>query len=146
MGPWRQTVGALVVLVAAIATAGGARGQQPAPAIPPAEEAKPQPPRKPSDPYRPGPDVELPTVIKQPRPNYTADAKARGIEGTVWVEVVVGTDGKVRDPRVTKSLDHVYGLDQEAVKTVRKWRFAPGRRLGKPVPVLVTIELTFTLK
>jgi hypothetical protein len=36
--------------------------------------------------------------------------------------------------------------DTSALKAARKWRFAPGRHLGKPVPVLVTIEMTFTLK
>ena len=38
---------------------------------------------------------------------------------------------------ITRSLDPTFGLDQEAIKTVKKWRFAPGTRFGQPVPVLV---------
>jgi len=48
--------------------------------------------------------------------------------------------------RVIRSLDPVFGLDQEALKAARQWRFVPGRRQGQPVPVLVSIELTFTLR
>jgi len=45
---------------------------------------------------------------------------------------------------VTTSLDA--GLDQEAIKAVKQWRFEPGTKDGKPVPVLMTIEMTFTLR
>jgi TonB family protein len=55
-------------------------------------------------------------------------------------------DGTVGDVRITKSLDPVFGLDQEAIKAARQWRFKPGMRLGQPVPVIITIELTFTLR
>ncbi len=48
------------------------------------------------------------------------------------------------DLRLTKRLDP--GLDVEAVKALRRWRFAPGLRNGQPVPVQVTIEQVFTLK
>jgi hypothetical protein len=47
---------------------------------------------------------------------------------------------------VLRSLDPVFGLDQEAVKAAGQWRFAPGTRFGEPVPVLITIELQFTLR
>src|SRR5450759_4506282 len=47
---------------------------------------------------------------------------------------------------IVKSLDPVFGLDQEAIKAAKQWRFAPGKRQGQPVAVLVSIELTFTLR
>jgi TonB family protein len=37
------------------------------------------------------------------------------------------------------------GLDEEAIKAAKQWKFAPGTRNGEPVPVMVSIELTFTL-
>jgi TonB family protein len=52
----------------------------------------------------------------------------------------------VGDVQVVRSLDPTFGLDQQAVVAARKWRFAPGTRLGEAVPVLITIELTFTLR
>jgi protein TonB len=96
--------------------------------------------------YRPGNGVELPRPIHQPRPNYTADAMRAKVQGTVWVECVVRPDGTCTDANVTKSLDSVFGLDQEAIKAARQWRFVPGTRMGQPVSVLITIELTFTLR
>lgn len=96
--------------------------------------------------YRPGNGVELPRVIREVRPQYTADAMRAKVQGTVWVECVVMPDGSVGQAQITKSLDSVFGLDQEALKAARQWRFVPGRRFGQAVPVLVTIELTFTLR
>jgi protein TonB len=96
--------------------------------------------------YRPGNGVELPRVIKEVRPNYTADAMRAKVQGTVWVEAVVLPDGSVGEVSVVRSLDQTFGLDQEALKAARQWRFVPGTRFGQPVSVLVTIELTFTLR
>ena len=48
--------------------------------------------------------------------------------------------------KVVRSLDNTFGLDQEAIKAAKQWRFRPGTRLGEPVPVLITIELAFTLR
>ncbi len=96
--------------------------------------------------FRPGSGIELPRLIREEKPQYTADAMRAKIQGTVVLECVVNPDGTVGDVTVVKSLDSMFGLDQEAVKAARKWRFTPGRRLGQPVPVLVTLELTFTLR
>jgi periplasmic protein TonB len=96
--------------------------------------------------YRPGNGVELPRVLREVRPNYTADAMRAKVQGTVWVEAVVLQDGTVGEAKIVRSLDSTFGLDEEALKAARQWRFAPGTRFGQPVPVLVTIELTFTLR
>jgi TonB family protein len=45
-----------------------------------------------------------------------------------------------------QSLDTRYGLDEAAVRAASQWRFEPGRRDGKPVPVLITVEMTFALR
>ncbi len=96
--------------------------------------------------YRPGSGIELPRLLREVRPNYTADAMRAKIQGTAVLDCVVMPDGSVSECDVRRSLDSSYGLDQEAVKAARQWKFVPGRRLGQPVPVLVTIELTFTLR
>jgi TonB family protein len=90
--------------------------------------------------------VELPKVIKSGRPRYTVDAMAAGVQGAVWVEAVVEVNGSVGNTRVLRSLDTVRGLDVEAVNAVKRWRFIPGNKDGRPAPILVTIEVTFTLK
>jgi protein TonB len=96
--------------------------------------------------FRPGNGVAMPSVITEVKPSYTAEAMRAKIQGVVMVEAVVREDGTVGQVQVVRSLDPTFGLDQEALKAVRRWRFQPGTRLGKPVPVLVEIELTFTLR
>jgi TonB family protein len=68
------------------------------------------------------------------------------VQGIVLLECIVQPDGSVSDARVLRSLDPVFGLDQEAIKAAKQWRFMPGTRLGEPVPVIISIELTFTLR
>ncbi len=96
--------------------------------------------------YQPGNGVSTPVVTHEVKPMYTSEAMRARIQGTVWVECVVRTDGSVGDVEVVRSLDPRFGLDEEAIKAAKQWRFRPGVRLGEPVPVRVTIELTFTLR
>jgi periplasmic protein TonB len=94
--------------------------------------------------YKPGNGVSAPVAVKEAKPRYTAEARKAGTEGTVLLECVVETDGTVGDVEVTRSLDE--GLDQEAVKAARQWRFEPGKKDGQPVRVRITLEMTFSLK
>jgi TonB family protein len=96
--------------------------------------------------YRPGNGVVLPIVLQDKKPAYTAEAMRAKVQGTVLLEAVVLPDGSVGTVEIVRSLDSTFGLDQEAVKAAKQWRFRPGTRFGEPVAVLVTIELTFTLR
>jgi periplasmic protein TonB len=96
--------------------------------------------------YRPGNGVNLPQPLKEVKPQYTADAMRAKVQGTVLLECVVLPDGSVGSVEVVRSLDSAFGLDQEAIRAAKQWRFRPGTRFGEPVAVLVTIELTFTLR
>ncbi len=96
--------------------------------------------------YNPGDGVSLPVVVREVKPAYTAEAMQRLIQGSVWMDVVIDEAGDVTDVTVTTSLDKEYGLDDQAVKAARLWKFNPGRKDGKPVAVKVTLQMTFTLK
>ena len=96
--------------------------------------------------YRPGNGVETPRLLREVTPKYTAEAMRAKVQGVVLVEAVVRPDGSVGDVTVVRSLDRNFGLDEEAIKAAKQWRFQPGTRFGKPVAVLVTIELSFTLR
>ncbi len=92
------------------------------------------------------PGVVMPKVIRESKPRYTREAMEAKIEGTVLLECVVQADGAVGETRVVRSLDTQHGLDDEAVKALKQWRFSPGTKDGKPVPVVVELEMTFTLR
>jgi TonB family protein len=88
--------------------------------------------------------LTMPKVISETKPSYTRAAMEAKIEGTVILSATVETDGTVGDVKVLRSLQ--LDLDEEAIRAAKTWRFEPGRKDGKPVPVLVTMELTFTLR
>ena len=96
--------------------------------------------------YRPGAGIQIPRPIREVKPRYTAEAMRARIQGAVWLTAVVLVDGTVGNVSVTKSLDLIFGLDAEAVRAAKQWRFIPGNRFGEPVAVQVVIELTFTLR
>jgi protein TonB len=93
-----------------------------------------------------GNGVEPPQVLREVRPNYTGAAMRAQVEGTVFLECVVLSDGTVGDVRVVRSLDQNFGLDDEAIRAARLWTFVPGTRFGEPVAVLVTLELSFAIR
>jgi TonB family protein len=91
------------------------------------------------------PGVSRPRILRQLNPQYTADAMRRKIQGQVEMDAVIMTDGRVGDIKVVRSLDSVYGLDDEAVATARLWRFEPALKDGRPVPVKIRIMMEFRL-
>ena len=88
--------------------------------------------------------VTLPKPTKERHPQYTRETMRQRVQGTVELDLVVRADGKVGDVRVAKTLHPE--LDESAVRTVRQWEFAPAKLEGKAVPVVVRIEMTFTLR
>jgi periplasmic protein TonB len=96
--------------------------------------------------YQPGNGVTLPRIIREVKPQYTSDAMRAKIQGAVLLQCVVRPDGSVSDIQVVRSLDPTFGLDQQAMAAAKQWRFQPGTRMGAPVSVQITIELTFTLR
>lgn len=88
--------------------------------------------------------VTPPTVIQEVKPQYTRSAMNAKIQGVVLLQVVVQRNGLVGEVKVVRSLDA--SLDDEAVKSVKRWRFNPATKDGEPVAVLVTVEMAFTLR
>ena len=133
----------LVCPVSGLPTAGQANsGQLPASGA----QATAEKPWPPAGVVRVGAGMQAPRLIKEAKPNYTAAAMEAKIAGVVVMQAVVGTDGTVGEIRVTRSLDRELGLDEEAVRTLKTWQFKPGTKDGVSVPVLVVVEMAFTLR
>jgi TonB family protein len=90
--------------------------------------------------------VVPPTVVKSVKAAYTKEARDARIEGTVVVEIVVSVDGLPKDVKVIESLDTKYGLDAEAVRASREWRFVPASKEGKPIERAIRVEHSFKLE
>jgi protein TonB len=96
--------------------------------------------------YQRGSGIVDPVVIQEVKPQYTAEAMRAKVQGSALLRCVVLASGSMGPCEVARSLDSSFGLDQEALKAARQWRFKPGTRLGEPVNIEVLIELTFTLR
>ena len=95
--------------------------------------------------YQPGNGIASPRPIRTVDPPYTSEATRQKIEGAVWLEGVVQTDGRLDEIRIVKSLDQTFGLDQAAMEAANKWFFQPGMKDGIAVPVRVTLTMEFRL-
>ena len=76
---------------------------------------------------------------------YPAIARENGITGRVYINFIVGKDGKVRDTKLLRGIGG--GCDEEALRVVRAmpdWK--PGRQNGRNVDVYVNVPVVFTLK
>jgi TonB family protein len=103
------------------------------------------------------PGVGKPVPLQSPRPQYTPGAMRARVQGSVGVQVVVGTDGSVNRARVVQSTwtgdsdstasftQGTSALTENAVTTAKMWKFTPGTLNGAPVPVMTTITLTFDI-
>ncbi len=93
--------------------------------------------------FRAGGGVSAPQLIYRVEPEYTEEARKAKYQGTVLIYCVVDIHGAVRNIRVKRSLG--LGLDEKAVEAVLQWKFKPGMKDGRPVPVSAQIEVTFRL-
>ncbi len=85
-----------------------------------------------------------PVQVSQVLPEYTPSATRNGIQGDVYIEAVVMTDGTVADPKLIRGLPDEE-LNQRALDAIVKWTFKPGLKDGKPVPVIALFTVTFRI-
>lgn len=85
-----------------------------------------------------------PEVIRKVAVRRTEAARRAGVQGTVILEVVIDSEGCVRNPRILKGLP--LGLDAAAMAAVRSWLFKPARLNGRPVAVYYVIPIPFPAK
>lgn len=87
---------------------------------------------------------QAPRVTQQRAPEYPASLKKKKISGTVYVIFIVSKRGRVEQAKVQKSTNPAF--DAPALKAVKRWRFEPGRKNGKPVQFRMRVPITFAAK
>ncbi|MFB6273685.1 MAG: energy transducer TonB [Salinibacter sp.] len=121
-----------------------------------AEDEKTSPPKDPSSGKSTGPEErkvfrrvdESPSLVGGPNRiqkllQYPDSAKAKTLEGRVFVELIVTEKGRAQNPKVVRGAHKI--LNEEALRVVRKLRFEPGRLQGEPVKTRITVPVTFRL-
>ncbi len=93
--------------------------------------------------YAVGNGVTQPSLISKVDPEYSEEARKAKYNGTVTLSIVVNTDGKAEEIKVTKSIG--MGLDEKAIEAVQKWKFKPGMKSGVAVKTRAVVEVNFRL-
>lgn len=86
-----------------------------------------------------------PQYLENAPPVYPAVARSRGYAGMVLLIAEIAADGRVENLSIKKSSGYA-SLDRSALEAVRRWKFDPGRRMGKPVSMWVDVPVKFILK
>jgi len=85
-----------------------------------------------------------PICVYCPQPNFSREAVEAKIQGSIFIEAVILRDGRPTQIRVVRGLG--FGLDENAIEMVRKWRFRPATGPdGSAADVRMVIELAFRL-
>lgn len=106
-------------------------------------ELPPAPPPPPPGPVRVGGDIRPPRRIHDVRPDYPRIALQARVQGTVELDAVIDTNGRVT--QVTVLSGHPL-LTDAAADAVRHWRFTPTLLNGRPVPVIMSVKVEFRLQ
>lgn len=103
----------------------------------------PPPPAPQSTPMRVGGWIVAPQRVNYVRPVYPAIAQQARVQGVVILEVTIGTDGRVTNATILRSIPL---LDRAALDSVTQWIFRPTLLNGVPVPILMTVTVNFQLQ
>jgi TonB family protein len=85
----------------------------------------------------------IPSPTLQTAPQYPEELQRARVGGTVTVRFVVDENGDVQDARAVDSTDKRF--ESAALDAVRKWKFKPGRKGGKPVDTQMELPINFHL-
>jgi len=105
----------------------------------PKEEPPPPPPDKP---VRVGGQIKAPRKVRDQAPAYPEVAKQARVEGVVILEAVISPEGRVTEVKVLRGSPL---LDDAAVNAVKSWVYTPTLLNGVPVPVVMTVTVSFKL-
>ena len=94
--------------------------------------------------FRIGGAVSRPVLLTQIIPEYSEEARKARFQGRVVLDTIIREDGSVQIIRVARGIG--FGLDEKAIAAVLQWRFQPARMNGKPVPVVLNVEVDFNLR
>jgi TonB family protein len=90
-----------------------------------------------------GSGVKVGRATSTPDPEYSESARKAKIQGTVLLALAINAEGTVDAVKVVCKLEP--GLDQNAADAVKKWKFTPATKDGKPMPIQIETSINFRL-
>ncbi len=91
-----------------------------------------------------GGTIKVPRKIKNLAPVYPESMQSQRISGVVIAEAIISATGCVIDARILRTV--AVPLDLAALQSIVGWQFEPTELNGKPIPVVMTVTVNFTLR
>ncbi|MBU1317781.1 MAG: TonB family protein [candidate division Zixibacteria bacterium] len=88
---------------------------------------------------------EVPDPIHIPEPEYPHSALLAGIEGTVWLRVMIDTSGQVVDAVIEKESGQGAGFEDAAIQAAYWGRWSPAILRERPVECWVAYKVEFKI-
>lgn len=89
------------------------------------------------------PGVVAPTLIYEREAEFSDEARRQKYQGICIVGIIVDVHGNPQNVHVIRALG--MGLDEKAMEAIRQYRFKPGTKDGKSVPVAIAVRVDFHL-
>jgi protein TonB len=122
---------------------GGVEGGVPGGALGAVVAGLPEAPPAVPQTFRPGGQIKEPKPLHRVPPTYPEIARQAHVQGTVILECIISPQGKVVDVKVQRGNPL---LDQAAIDAVTQWVYTPTLLDGVPVPVILTVKVSFALQ
>lgn len=87
--------------------------------------------------------VTAPKALSTPEPEFSEIARRLRRQGICVISAIIDREGRVRQPYIVRPAG--VGLDEQAIATVKTWKFKPATRYGQPVDVEMGLEVLFNL-
>lgn len=94
--------------------------------------------------YKAGNGVSAPRLIRDVKPQYSAGAMRRRVNGSLLLRCVVDRDGMPTRLEIIEPLDEE--LDRLSLEALKQWRFEPGQKDGQAVLVQIDVAMAFTVR
>ncbi len=108
------------------------------------EEVKPQPPPLKEGDLLPLEEVDVkPSAIKKVQPRLTITAERASAHGEILLNVLISETGDVLNVKLVKGVSKTLGMNEEAMKAVKQWKFSPAIKSGKRVKVWMLVLVKF---
>jgi len=88
----------------------------------------------------------LPALIKKFEPDYTPAARNFKVSGKVVLVILISESGDVIETKILQGIKNSYGLNEEAEKSVKRWKYKPAVKDGVRVKVWKTVAIVFAEK
>lgn len=93
-----------------------------------------------------GPGVMLPTIIDKKTPIFPKMALKMRAEGTVTLEILVGTKGTVEQVKMLNCSRPGVGFEKAAEEAVREWKYKPATKNGVRVGMWIPVRVPFNVR